>query len=234
MNRPTSTKYVWDEGDSGRSHGRTTKAKRVAVGEVVSLIQQYRDSHHRIAQMFAMGCTPAFIRQHTGISMRRLSLYWSDPSFQELIAHYSKQAEEILNQTQETYVELLSANMLRAEQTVADHFEQAEDEGELIPIQVADRISQGRADRLGFGKNMTIEHKHDFATLLDKAIARSDRVKLIEAIPETEALVGNGAPDPTPPRALRSPLGEGGKVKGIVPVEPEASPQPIRRRRIVA
>jgi len=197
------------------------------VGEVVNLVQQFRESHHRIAQMLAMGCTPSFIRQHTGVSHRRLTLLQADPTFNELIVHYEQKTKEIFEETQQTYADLMSSNMLSGERHVRDHFEQAEDNGELIPILTANRISQDRADRLGFGKNSTVQVKHDFASLLDRAIARSTKVIEHDPAPGLDSRGNGTAVLEAPPRVAPVPLGDGG-----IGSQEGLSPQPIPRRRI--
>ncbi len=146
----------------------------------LSVVERFRESHHAVARMFASGLTPSMIRQKTGYSQRRLTLLWNDPSFQELIAVYAKRIGEVWDATVDAYVDLGVANMLRAEAQLAEHLDQSEETGELLPVGALDRISQGRADRFGYSKHSTIEHKHDFASMLDKAIERSDKAKVIE------------------------------------------------------
>lgn len=150
------------------------------MNQDVDIVQRYRDSHHRLAEMFAMGCTPAMVRRQTGLSMRRLSTYLADPTFQELIAAKSARAAEKLELAGDAYIDSAIANMLAAEQQITDHLDDAREAGELLPINILDKISQGRADRFGYAKNSKLEVTHDFATALDKAIARSGKAKLIE------------------------------------------------------
>lgn len=178
------------------------------IGEK-SLIQKYRDSHHAVAKMVAIGATPSFIRQHTGYSTRRLSLLAADPTFQELVRFYSQRVEEKFEENLDTYLDLGMANMIRAEAQIAEHLDKSEEEGgELLPVAALDRISQGRADRFGYSKHNIVEHKHDFAAMLDKAVERSNKAKVIEgtiigAPSPGERPAGSSAP--LPPTATEDP-----------------------------
>lgn len=169
--------------------------------EKLDIVQRYRQSHHAVAQMFAMGCTAGFIRQHTGRSQRSLTLLWNDPAFQELIAQYRLRTEEKLTVAQDTFTDLAVSNMLRSEQMISDQLDKAEEEEREISLLTLDRIAQGRADRFGYGKHQTVQHNHDFAALLDRAIDRSGKraeVIDVEAAPippqESQSLLRLGAP----------------------------------------
>ena len=206
---------------------------------VASRVAQYRDSHHRVAQMFAAGCTPSMIRRQTGISMRRLTLLSGDPSFKELIAQYSSRFVEKLEVAQDAYLDTAIANMLRSEQQIADHLDQSEETGELLPINILDKISQGRADRFGYSKHSTMRVEHDFATALDKAIARSgkaEEMKTIEGTVASESSATSALPPSPgiyPPNAAAG--GEGpstcGETQRSAPRSFQAVLE-IKRRRI--
>lgn len=142
------------------------------------LVERYRESHHAIARMIAIGQTDSMVRRNTGLSLRRLTLLKNSPSFQELIEFYSQQIAEKVDATVDAYIDLGVANMLRSETMIADHLDAAQDaieagEPNPIPITILDRISQGRADRFGYSKHSVIHHDHDFAAALDRAIERS-------------------------------------------------------------
>ncbi len=142
--------------------------------------------------MFASGMTPSAIRQRTGISMRRLALLWNDPSFQELIKVYGQRVEEKWNANLDTYLDLGMSNMILAESQIAERLDESMNVGaEPIPLAMLDKISQGRADRFGYSKHSVMEHKHDFASLLDGAIARSGKAKEVKLI--------EGQANPRPP-----------------------------------
>lgn len=206
--------------------------------EKIDIVARYRQSHHAVAQMFAMGCTPSFIRQHTGRSQRSLALLWNDPTFQELIASYAAKTEEKLAIAADTYADLAVSNMLRSETMIADQIENAEAENREISLLTLDRIAQGRADRFGYGKHQTVQHNHDFAALLDRAIDRSGkRADIIDV----EATAVPPMDSSSPPLRLGAPTDQ---TSGPVPLEPQPQPKPavrsfvgvlsrdLRRRRV--
>ena len=183
----------------------------------LTVIERFRDNHHAVAKMFASGMTPSMIRQRTGISTRRLTLLWNDPSFQELIAVYSQRIEEKWNANVDTYLDLGMSNMILSEALIAERIDDSMDPGaEPIPLPMLDRISQGRADRFGYSKHSTIEHKHDFASVLDRAIERSGKAK------EVKLIEGAAAASHTPVKDVAS-----------APLEvasPARLPQPVETR----
>lgn len=158
--------------------------------------------------MFAMGMTPSMIRRQTGMTHRRLSILWNSPAFQDLVKHYSAKTEEKLEIAQDAFADLAISNMLRAETLIADKLAEAEEGDGEVPFAILDKISQGRADRFGYGKNSTLKVEHDFATQLDRAIARSGKAREVTLI-EGEAAsplpaLPSGEPMALPPRPAQS------------------------------
>jgi hypothetical protein len=199
-----------------------TKGNSVSVkmSEVVEidLMRQFRTQHHAIAQLIAFGLTDQMIMRRTGVTKRRLVLLKGDPAFQELIAGYSGQRDEDFNENIDPYRDLSYTNMMAGEMTVAEHFERAADNGELVPIAIANKISQERADRLGYSKHTVVHHEHDFAAALDRAISRSKPVLVEQVVPETPPAL------PAPPVAAGTPI----------PPDPSPPPRsPSARRREV-
>ena len=158
----------------------------------LTIIERFREGHHAVARMIAAGMTPSMVRQRTGYSTRRLTLLMGDSAFNDLIAHYAKRLHAQWDVEDDIYATMMTANRIRAEFTVTEHMDRAEDSGELIPLAMADKISQSRADRQGYGKHSTITHNHDFAAALDRAIERSG-MKTIDA-EVSPALVAPDAP----------------------------------------
>lgn len=186
----------------------------------LSVVERFRESHHAIARAFAAGKTPSMVYRETGVSIRRLNLLWNDPSFQELIRVYAIEVQDEWKEETRTNLELLHANWARSELLIQERLNS--DNAHEIPLMTLDRISQGRADRIGYGKNMTVEHKHDFASMLDRAIDRS--AKVIEG----EALV------PAPP-SLPSPGPQPAEVPPVPRskvVAQQIASQPVKRRRV--
>jgi hypothetical protein len=186
--------------------------------------ERFRESHHALARMIAAGMTTALITQRTGYSRRRITILLGDPSFNELIAVYSKRIEEKWDENVDAYLDLGMGNMIRAESQIAEHLDKSEDTGELLPVGVLDRISQGRADRFGYSKHTVLHHNHDFASALDRAIARSGKAPpQIEAQAEPAALNQPLLPPP-PERVKAPPLPPARSFSAVL--------NPIKRRRV--
>ena len=173
----------------------------------LSVIERFRESHHTIARMFAAGMTPAMIRRNTGISMRRLTLMWNDPTFQELIEILRRRYNEKFDEAVDTYRDLSFGNMIESELQVQDHLAEARERGELVPLPHLLKITSDRADRLGYSKHHIVDHRHDFASALDRAIARSAKVidgAVVAVLPAPPAQVSpQMQPAPSFSNALR-------------------------------
>ena len=164
----------------------------------MTLIDYYKEQHQAVARMLASGMTESMVRQRTGYSTRRLTLLQADPTFNELIAVFRKRIEEKWEANLDTYIDLGMANMIRSEAQIAEHLDKSEDTGELLPVATLDRISQGRADRFGYSKHATIHHQHDFATAMDKAIARSNAAKPVSQVDSSPPVIEVQASSPSP------------------------------------
>jgi hypothetical protein len=172
--------------------------------EVLSIIDRFSLSHHSVARMFALGMTESMIRQRTGYSFKRLSLLIGSPSFRELIAHYAAHLDEKWNEAVDVYTDLGISNMIRAEAQIAEHLDKCEESGELMQPTILDKISQGRADRFGYSKHSVHHHEHDFASALDRAIARSGKGEELKTIEGKAEAV---SPMPMATAALSPPQG---------------------------
>lgn len=146
-------------------------------------VAKFRDTHHRIARMFASGMRRAEIVERSGYSTQRVDTLCYDPAFQELISAYREKVTEAWVSGVEAYAEVATSNMLKAEVMLADKLELAEEAGELLPTRDLIAISRDAADRFGFGKRQTNTNVNvDFAAMLEKAIARSGKSNVIEAV----------------------------------------------------
>lgn len=199
--------------------------------EELSIVERFREHHHAIAAMVAAGMTPAKIREQTGVSMRRLTLYLGDPSFNELVAIKAKRRDEIVAKNEDAYLDLGMSNMILAESQIAERLDKAMDpEGEPVSLALLDKISQGRADRFGYSKHSTIRHEHDFSAALEGAIRRSGKgeaMKTIEA--KATQVLPQVPPLPEPQEAvpqphLRHSVERPRSFAGVL--------SPIKRRRI--
>lgn len=139
-------------------------------------VKAFRDAHHRIARCFASGMRPAEVNRQTGYSLSRLSILLADPAFQNLIEVYRAEGAEEFAE----YTDLATANMIRAEQMVADALEAASDRDtplELSELRPLMDIISDRADRFGHPKQ-SVSHNvnHDLAGRLEAARRRSGLV----------------------------------------------------------
>lgn len=71
------------------------------VAAPLPVVKSIRASHHRLAQLIAEGKAGAEISLITGYSQSYLSTIQGDPAFEELVAYYSAQREEIFIDAQE-------------------------------------------------------------------------------------------------------------------------------------
>jgi hypothetical protein len=110
------------------------------------VVKRFRDSHHRIARMFAAGLRLNEVHARSGYSYVRIQSLHTDPAFQELIASYREKVVESYVETIDEYHETLVSNMLKVERMVADKLDEAIDNGETLPVR--DLISIGRAASL--------------------------------------------------------------------------------------
>jgi len=123
-------------------------------GSVAPRVQQFRDSHHRIARAYAAGMRDAEVCIHTGYSLSRLSILKSDPAFQDLINVYRGEASEAMLE----YADLMIANKIRGQVIIGETLEAVLDKGqplspgELRPI--LDLVSDLN-DRTGNPKHTT-------------------------------------------------------------------------------
>ena len=168
----------------------------------LTVIQRFRESHHAVAEMFAIGMTPSMIRQKTGYSTRRLTLLWSDPTFQELIAIKSKRREEIVAEATDTFVTLWTGAMIKAARQLNDKLDEADDSGELLPTRELISVISDAADRFGYSKHSTVRVEHDFAAALDRAIAVPQQIEgtATEITPPLVLEHTQGPPTPPAPR----------------------------------
>lgn len=144
--------------------------------EVRGMVGHLRESHHRIAQMYAMGMTDSMIRRMTGLTQLRLRLYRNDPAFQNLVAELQKECDEKMEDAIELTQQLMIHNRTMGEIAIAEAIQEHLDGEREIQLSVLDKIVQGRMDRTGYGKTQKVEHKHDFAIRLEAAIERSSKV----------------------------------------------------------
>lgn len=181
----------------------------------IPLVTRLRDSHHRIARLFASGLRPAEVAERSGYSYNTICNYHGDPAFQELIAHYRKMVDEAYVVAQDAYHDLATRNMLAAERHISDHIAELDEKGELLPVRTALAISADKADRFGYGKKQTnLNVNVDFAKNLEGMLKRSGKAlpaptvsgrQTLDSSPVMAAVEArsNPLPAPTEPPSIR-------------------------------
>ena len=184
-----------------------------------AVIKKFRDSHHRMARLFASGMRVSQVAELTGYSISRVSLLHTSPAFQDLIAQKRDVEDQITRDNIQIYNEMILMNGLKAERKLADKLDD-DDETEEMSVRELISISRDAADRVGLSKRSIQANVNlDFASLLDRAIARtqatlprSGDLKLITTTP------GESPPKEIPDRGAfivsEGPLGIGGPIQG--------------------
>ena len=147
------------------------------------VVKRLRDPHHRLARLVASGLRFTEVAERSGYSEVRISMFNQDPAFLELVAVYREKIDAAWVKEQDDYMATAMGNMRKAEVMIAEKLEAAEETGEFLPTRDLIAISRDAADRFGYGKRQTnVNVNADFATLLEKAILRSESapLKLIE------------------------------------------------------
>lgn len=195
-----------------------------------SMPKRLRDSHHTVARLLAMGHSAKLVAEMTGYSHNRVSQLASSPAMIELVATYRAKIDEIWDENIDAYAALAVRNMIAAERQLADKLDAADEEGELLPTRELIAISRDAADRFGYGKRQTnVNVNADFASMLEKAIARSG--KQIEGTVEPQP--SGSATLRSFPRALAEPEPKAAEASppATNQTPPAVTAQPLIRRR---
>jgi len=138
---------------------------------------RFRDSHHNVARLFAFGYSLDEIAELSGYSYNRVRTLGQDPAFQELVAQKREVIDQRVKEHSDEYGRLLAGNMIMSERQIRDRLEQADEDGDTLPIRDLISIGRDAADRLGRGKtSVQFNVNSDFATLLDRAVKESTKV----------------------------------------------------------
>lgn len=73
----------------------------ISVGAKAPSIKSLRATHHKLAQVLAMGFSDAEASANTGYSPSRISILKGDPTFKELMAFYGEARKEIFVDVQQ-------------------------------------------------------------------------------------------------------------------------------------
>jgi hypothetical protein len=142
------------------------------LGTQAPTLKAIRHSHHRLAQMLAMGIDESRAALMCNYSVSRVSILKSDPAFQELLAYYSDKAGEQWSDFVAA-ASGLSLDMLQELQRQLD--EQPE---KFTPGQLLEGIKV-LADRTGHApvtKSVQVNVNTDFGSRLDEARKRAQQL----------------------------------------------------------
>lgn len=155
---------------------------------------RFRDAHHNVARLLALGMGNDEAADRCGYSVARIAQLVASPAFQQLIAIYRVKVNEKFEAEADEFLRLATSNMMKAQRTIAEHFDKADEEDELIPLRTALAVAADTADRLGYGKKQTnLNINVDFAAQLERAITRSSTVI---TLPSRPVASGPRAPEP--------------------------------------
>lgn len=138
--------------------------------------QRFRDPHHRLARLIAMGHRPKAAGDMAGYSYGRVMMLSVDPGFKELVATYRNMVNEEFKETVDEFYSAAVSNMTKATRQISEHLDRADEEGELLPLKDLTAIASDGMDRFGYEKKKqqtNLNINADFASMLEKAIARS-------------------------------------------------------------
>lgn len=185
-----------------------TEVDLAALGKrgSVNPVKRFRDSHHKMARLFASGLRVGQVADLTGYSVSRVSIFYNNPAFQALVEDKRKVEDEIARDQITAYNQLILQNGLKAERKLADKLDD-DDESEELSVRELISIARDAADRVGLSKrSVQTNISLDFASLLDKAIERSSKV-IEDNLPRSGdlKLVSSSAsvPDRGPPKFKR-------------------------------
>lgn len=150
------------------------------------VVKTFRNHHHRIARLAAMGLRTNQLVAEAGISMTRWDQLKGDPAFQELVSQYRAKVDEGFADSAAELYSAVAANTINAEMLISEKLEAALDGGEEIPLKTLALISRDGADRVGLPKMKIAQNTNvnlDFAAMLEAAAKRSGRSNVIDAVP---------------------------------------------------
>lgn len=159
----------------------------------IGVVQKLRDPHHRAARLIASGLRPQQVAIACGYSMQRIYTLTADPAFKDLVAKYREDVHEAFVSSEEEHYAMATEVNRKALRHINEHFDKADEEGELVPFRNALAAFGDTSDRVGIQKRSTQTHVNvDFAAKLEAAIARSGKA--------------NAMVDVTPSALPQSPL----------------------------
>lgn len=144
-----------------------------------NVIKKLRDPHHLLAKHFAMGFSVTEAAETCGFSISRASLLRSDPMFAELVEEYRKQIDERSMDAVDEYYQRLARIRSKTANMIEEKLDSVDNVNDISFRDLANLHSDA-ADRTGYPRRKeAINLNADFASLLDQAIQRSNKAKLV-------------------------------------------------------
>lgn len=174
------------EGEIVREIGEGDLA-RLAVPRGIQppVLKRLTQMHHAIARLVAQGEAGYSIAMATGYSESRISILKSDPAFQELVAHYTTDAEAVRDQAWVNTQAKLSAFHNDIVDTMHDRLH---DTPELVTNRDLSDWAKFAADRSGFGpstKSQNVNVNFDIAEEI--AVGQRRALELAASVPSARA-----------------------------------------------
>lgn len=118
-----------------------------------SSVVRLRQSHHAVARLLAQGADPVEVAAVSGYTPVRINQLKADPSFQELMAHYTSIEQEEYERTRGDMHDRLAALGFDAMEVL--HEKLLEDSDSFTKKELL-AIVEASADRTGYGKTQTL------------------------------------------------------------------------------
>lgn len=169
-------KLIHKERIAEGSTRRFLDGRRNDVAPRKHMVAKFRESHHMVAKLFAIGLKGTEIAARTGYGENWLAQLHNDPAFQELLAKYRDLDTQLFLEGRDEFYSLATKNMIQAERQLSDKMDELDTEGEFLPTRELISVVADRADRFGYGKRETKFNVNvDFADALQRAIKRSGK-----------------------------------------------------------
>ena len=131
-------------------------------------LKTLRNTHHQIAQLLADGVPNHEVSAITGMCASRISILKADPTFAELLEHYSLAKR----QAYATMHERMAALGMDAVEAL---HERILDNPDALPAELLLKTIETTADRTGHGKSQTVNHNSISLTAADIARMKAEQ-----------------------------------------------------------
>lgn len=191
------------------------------VKRTTPVVNRFRDPHHRVARLLAAGLRPKDVAEQCGFTIARIYVLNADPSFQDLIAGYRRDVADAYVSAEEERFRMATEVNLKALRTINEHFDKADEEGELVPLSRALAVFADTSDRVGImKKSVSMNVNVDFAAKLEAARNRSGKVIEGRALPapspREHGAMGEVAKSVQPHASPSLAPGSSGIVEGVI------------------